>query len=436
MKRSACLLSLLSLMSVLTGACAKDPESDSDTNTNTTLTGGIMTLPTASASEGDSSSASGTTAGTTSDGSATGTASEPTGAPTSGNTTIDVGNCGEAVVDIPIVTPSVMLVLDKSGSMVADPGGFWDHDQDPMTPTITRWNSLYSVVDLIVNNFNNSMNLGAVLFPAKTATSSYSEAACVVGGAPDVPIAGMNAAKILGAIPGALTDATVMKGGTPATKGLKVAITELEGAPAEQPKFMIFVTDGAANCQEDAPDTTTLFEMYDDNVATTVAAAAAMGIKTYVVGIDISQVVSGAAKDGNPDNTNTYEKLNLVAEAGGVPRPGDEKFFNTTNQDELQSALQMISMQILSCVIELDPTPFYPDNVEVNGFREGQPVADPKQPKVPITDCENQDGWMYLPKIDPNDPDELTRIELCGQVCSDFQMSGQVDIQYRCPDQG
>jgi threonyl-tRNA synthetase len=43
---------------------------------------------------------------------------------------------------------------------------------------------------------------------------------------------------------------------------------------------------------------------------------------------------------------------------------------------------------------------------------------------------------MYLPKIDPNDPDELTRIELCGQVCSDFQMSGQVDIQYRCPDQG
>jgi hypothetical protein len=254
--------------------------------------------------------------------------------------------------------------------------------------------------------------------------------------APDVPIAGMNAAKILGAIPGALTDATVMKGGTPATKGLKVAITELEGAPAEQPKFMIFVTDGAANCQEDAPDTTTLFEMYDDNVATTVAAAAAMGIKTYVVGIDISQVVSGAAKDGNPDNTNTYEKLNLVAEAGGVPRPGDEKFFNTTNQDELQSALQMISMQILSCVIELDPTPKYPDNVEVNGFREGQPVADPKQPKVPITDCANQDGWMYLPKIDPNDPDELTRIELCGQVCSDFQMSGQVDIQYRCPDQG
>ena len=85
---------------------------------------------------------------------------------------------------------------------------------------------------------------------------------------------------------------------------------------------------------------------------------------------------------------------------------------------------------------ELDPTPFYPDDVEVNGFREGQPVADPKLLKVPITDCASEDGWMYLPKIDPNDPDELMRIELCGQVCTDFQMSGKVDIQYRCPDQG
>ena len=56
---------------------------------------------------------------------------------------------------------------------------------------------------------------------------------------------GQNAAKILGAIPGALTDATMMKGGTPATKGLKVGIAELGAAPADQPKFMIFVTDAA-----------------------------------------------------------------------------------------------------------------------------------------------------------------------------------------------
>jgi hypothetical protein len=348
--------------------------------------------------------------------------SEPTMGSTGGNTTFDPNDCGMAVVDIPIVTPSVMLVLDKSGSMVADPGGFWDHDNDPNTPAITRWNSLYTVVDLIVNNFNGSMNLGAVLFPSKAATSSYSEAACVVSAAPEVPIGPMNAATILGAIPGALTDATMMKGGTPATKGLKLAINELVAAPNDQPKFMIFVTDGAANCQENAPDTTTLFEVYDDKVATTVADALAMGIKTYVVGIDISQEVSGAAKDGNPDNTNTYEKLNLVADAGGVPRPGDEKFYNTTNQNELQAALDMISMQILSCTIDLNPLPKYPKNVEVSPYGN-----------VQVMDCMTEDGWHYLPQVNPDDP---LQVELCGKACSDFQMTGKLDIQYRCPISG
>jgi len=422
MKRSACLLSLLS---ALAGACT-EPKSDPDTATanNTMTSNGSITLTTLPTTDDSSATV---TATDVTDGSATANMSEPTGGSTMGGTTMmfDPDDCGEAVVNIPIVTPSVMLVLDKSGSMVADPGGFWDHDNDPNTPSITRWNSLYSVVDLIVNNFNNSMNLGAVLFPSKTATSNYSEAACVVSAAAEVPIAGMNAAKILGAIPGALTDATMMKGGTPATKGLKVAITELGAAPAEQPKFMVFVTDGAANCQENAPDTTTLFEVYDDKVATTVADALAMGIKTYVVGIDISQEVSGAAKDGNPDNTNTYEKLNAVADAGGVARPGAEKFYNTTNQDELQAALDMISMQILSCVIELDPTPKYPEAVEVTPFGPFQ-----------VADCATEDGWMFLPKLDPNDPNEKLRVELCGTACSEFQMTGKVDIQYRCPQSG
>jgi hypothetical protein len=165
--------------------------------------------------------------------------------------------------------------------------------------------------------------------------------------------------------------------------------------------------------------------MYDDNVATTVAAdALAMGIKTYVVGIDISQVVSGAAKDGNPDNTNTYEKLNLVAEAGGVPRPGDEKFYNTTNQDELQSALEYD----LDADLELrrsisSPTPVYPDFVEVVPYGKKQ-----------VTDCMTEDGWMYLPE-DPMKPGVL-RIELCGKACSDFQMSGDLDVEYRCPQSG
>jgi hypothetical protein len=281
------------------------------------------------------------------------------------------------------------------------------------------------VTDLIANGFNGSMNMGMVLFPSKTAKADYSEIACVVNATPEVPVGPSNAANIIAAIPSATADKTVIQGGTPATKGIKTAVAELEKAPADQPKFMILVTDGAANCQENAPDTTTLFEQYDAALATTIAEAAAAGIKTYVVGIDISQEVSPVKKEGNPDGVNTYEKLNEVATAGGVPRPGDEKFFNTTNQEELQAALEMISMQILSCTIDLSPAPVYLDYVEVS--------VQEKYGKVQVTDCATEDGWQYVPQGDPADP---VRIELCGKACSDFQMTGMIDIQYRCPNSG
>lgn len=440
MKRSACLLTLMSLVS---GACGDDGKGNdgSDSNTTNPTTGGIML--TISASGTETMAEGGDPTGMTGDA----TSNTPTMStePTmGGNTTFDPNDCGESVVNIPIVTPSVMLVLDKSGSMVSAATGFWDHDADDAnddgiadadpnmmqaaTPKITRWNSLWTVVELIVTGFNGSMNMGAILFPSKSAESEYGEVACIVNSEPEVPIGAMNAEAIIAAIPPATAGDKVIQGGTPATRGVKTAIKELEGAPADQPKFMILVTDGAANCQENAPDNTVLFEMYDEALAPTIQAAADAGIKTYVVGIDISQNVSGATKDGNPDNTNTYERLNQVAIAGGVPRAGDEKFFNTTNQEELEMALQMISMQILSCTLDLDPSPVYLDYVEVTVKEE--------YGKDQVKDCATEDGWQYVPKMDPNDPNEPVRIELCGAACSDFQKSGMIDIQYRCPNSG
>jgi Mg-chelatase subunit ChlD len=454
MKRSACLLSLMSLLTGglaagLAGGCGDDGKgsgeesaSESASNSNSNTMSSISISASASATE-TASATDGTASASVSDGSSTaavpteGTASEPTG----GNTTFDPNDCGESVVNIPIVTPSVMLVLDKSGSMVATPGGFWDHDADdanddmikdsdpmmlePATPKITRWESLWSVVDLIANGFNGSMNMGMILFPSKAAKADYSAVACVVNAEPEVKVGVENAAAIIAAIPPAKADKTVIQGGTPATKGVVAAVAELETAPADQPKFMILVTDGAANCPADAADNTALFEVYDEGLSAALADALTKGIKTYVVGIDISQEVSGTTKDGNPDSTNTYEKLNGVAEAGGVPRPGAEKFYNTTNQDELQAALDMISMQILSCTIDLSPSPVYLDYVEV--------TVKEKYGKLQVTDCATEDGWRYVEQVNPDDP---VRIELCGAACSDFQMSGMIDIQYRCPNSG
>lgn len=430
MKRRALFLSLVA--AGLSG-CGDDGKQVDTTGSTNSMTGIVtLTTPMTEATSGSASDPTTESVPTTTLG-----MSSESG---EGSTTFDPNDCGEAQVNIPVVTPSVMLVLDKSGSMVTadNEKGYWDHDGDdadndgiqdadmvsPATPKITRWKSLYSVVDFITTTFENSMNLGAVLFPSKMAVGDYNPNACLVSASPEVTIAPMNGAAILAAIPGADETAATIKGGTPATKGVKVALAELATIQDGQPQFIILVTDGAANCREDAADNGQLFEVYDENLPAVVADAfTSLSIPTYVVGIAIKDETTPTANDGNPDDTNTNTKLNELADAGGRPRAGATKFYDTQNQVELQMALEEISMQILSCTIALDPLPKYPDyvEVEVNGVEYGSKK---------VTTCDgSEDGWMYT-------SEEKNEIILCGAACAGFQTSGALDAQYRCPNSG
>lgn len=388
------------------------------------------TLETTSSSQPGTTSGEPETTGTSS------TTDIATDAGVSSTTGPDPDACMDTKPGVSFVKPSVILLLDKSGSMVSNLSGFWDHDADDVdedgvkdsdpnmaaTPEVTRWNSLWRVIDAQTHGFDGSTNMGMVLYPAKTAQNSYSEAACVVNGTPDVQVGSMHALEIVASIPGPNADSTAIQGGTPTTRGIKAALAGLADVPGDQPKFMVLITDGAANCQEMAPDNTTLFEVYDEDLAPTVAAAAAVGIKTHVVGIEISQSTSGVTKDGNPDNTNSYERLNEVAIAGGVPRAGQDKFFNVADEAQLQSAVGTALTQITGCTLGLDPSPVHPGQVEV--------TVKAAYGSTQVGDCATESGWRYSPE---NDPDGPVEIELCGQACDDFHMSGMVDVTYRCP---
>ena len=337
-----------------------------------------------------------------------------------GECTFDPSDCGEAVIEIPITTPNVMLVLDKSGSMVANQ---WDGDADPNTPDVTRWYSLFNVVEFIATEFNNSMNLGMVLYPSKKAKSEYNINACLVEATPDVPTAPTNGPTILASMPPENATSAQIAGGTPARAGMITAIDHLSGIMDGLPQFMILVTDGAANCSLEAADENARFEVYDDALTQVVADAATNGIPTFVVGIDIQDVTSEAKQDGNPDSTNTFQKLNELAVAGGVPKNDpNEQFYNSQNQIELQDALTAIAQQVLPCVIDLNPVPKYPKFVEVTV--DGVPYG-AKQ----VTDCASEDGWKFV-------DDTYMQIQLCGQACADFQGSGSLDAQYKCPGSG
>ncbi len=407
-------LSLALLALAVPAGCGGGSSNESG-ETGDTGESGIITV---SGSQGPSTQ--GDTENDTSSGQADSTDS------TDSSSTSGEPNCGEVDFALVAVPPNVVLVLDKSGSMVSDNDndddgemdGFWDHDADPSTSSISRWNSLYNVVEFVVDNFDAQINFGGVLFPSSDATGTSS--ACVVEDTPEIPVGPANGPAILAGIPGALD--IDLRGATPATAGIQTALDHLETLDPTVPQFLILVTDGAANCSADFPAPPELFENFDTNLGTVVGAAfSEREIPTFVVGIDIVDATVGAGNDGIPE-ANTFVELNTIAEAGGRAKPGAEKFFNTANELELMAALGEIAGQVVSCVIPLDPLPVHPDFVEVE--IGGMTIER-------VEDCATEDGWVYANPEGPYDA-----LELCGTACEAYVTAGLVDATYACPPAG
>jgi len=331
----------------------------------------------------------------------------------------DPAHCGEKVLNVPIAA-NMVLLIDKSGSMVSNS---WDDDNDPNTPEVTRWHSLHKVVEYIASTFDTSINLGLHFFPSLQAQSKYDAAACVVASEPEVFAAADNAETILAKLPPpqALSE---IAGATPLRKGLITAIAHLKTLDDDLPKFITIITDGGANCSpegENPLDTNLLFETYDQAVHQVVADAYTLDeIGVFVVGIDILNATSPQKDNGDPDNTNVFDKLNELALAGGYPKDHPfERFYNTINLLDLQASLTTIATQILPCTIPLDPPPKYPDLLELNIVGIQYPAA------LPLPVCIG-DGWFF------SEPD-YSQITLCGAACTNFRTSGVITAQSKCP---
>jgi hypothetical protein len=231
------------------------------------------------------------------------------------------------------VPPNVMLVLDKSRSMV---NYTWDHDGSPQTTEVTRWASLHATVDSITSQYQDGMHMGLSLFPAVEADQSYG-GACLVHDTPEVGVALGNAAAIMAAIPAA--ESMAIYGATPAAAGIATALAHLESLDDGLPAAMILVTDGAANCGLGA-EGLDRFDQYDEDLPLLVADAwERAGIPTYVIGIDIEEV-------SEHPFTTPREKLDEVAQLGGVPQPGEVGFYDASSAEALMAALDDIAASV------------------------------------------------------------------------------------------
>ena len=423
MNRSMFTCLTLPLALALSG-CTTDDGTTTDTDVvDSNETSGITTMPTTSPPTTDDPATDTDTDTDTASGDGDGDSGGD------GDGEAETGpDCGSVSIVPEYVPPNVMLVVDASGSMVAQS---WDHDLDPNTDDITRWSSLYGVVDSVMSNFSATMYSGVQRFPSEAACDPdpcYNITSCDVEPNPEVSIALDNGDAILAAIPGANADGTSIEGGTPAAEGIRSAVNHLMGQQQGSGNYILLVTDGAANCDTQLPFPDYI-EFYDETLPTTVEEAYQdQGITTFVVGIDIVDMLVGDGVDGSPE-ANPFERLNDVAVAGGAPKNGgmdDEKFFNSTNQDELLTALDLILDEVTDCTIDLTMT------------EEGPP--DPAQiPYVSFTsdgvevpyveDCENEDGWTWI--------EQGLILTFCGSYCEDFKQGTAVfDGEYGCPPAG
>ncbi|MCA9706407.1 MAG: VWA domain-containing protein [Myxococcales bacterium] len=324
-----------------------------------------------------------------------------------------VPGCGASTFMLEHQPTNVVLVLDKSYSMV-DPANYWDHDNDPTTPVTTRWHSLYDSVQFIVDEFDDGLNFGAVLFPAVDVPDNEPETACWVELEPDAPVMPAGGAAVMASLPG--PEAEDLYGGTPASEGISTALNHLRSLDPVLPRAMILVTDGAANCLAGTSDDA-VFNLYDENLPVLVAEAfEEEDIPTYVVGIDIIDGIATYPQD------NPFVRLNEVAIAGGFPQPGAEKFHNAQDEEELRSAISQITSQI-GCVIPLDMAPEEPDLLSI--FIDGD--------EIPFVEsCDVSDlGWHYTHPEGPYD-----EIELCAEACDALHNVGTLAAQYNCPPVG
>jgi hypothetical protein len=389
-------------------ACA-----DNGSNGSATLGGSIGTTAEATASdtaEDDGAEQGDESSSTTADSDSMGDESTSTGGDGDSESSTTAPACEQEGFAFELVPtpPNVMLVLDKSRSMT----NLWDHDADATTAEISRWNSLHNVVEFVTSEFSDSINFGAILFPAAEAwlDEPVNQYSCLVHDEPEVAIGTNTGPAILAAIPAA--DDFAISGGTPASAGLGHSIAYLQTLPADQPRAILLITDGAANCSPDEAPEDTLF-VYDDAVPALVGDAWANdAIPTYVVGINILDEL------GTKPAVNPYEALSAVADAGGVPATGNDRFYNAFNEIELAAALEVVANRI-ECTVTLPEEPEHPDYVEVTV--DGQNWG-------AVADCTTGNGWAYTNAAGP-----FNAIQLCGGACEALQGGATVNVEYKCP---
>jgi hypothetical protein len=263
----------------------------------------------------------------------------------------ETGNCGSQLVDLNPQPADLVLVLDRSGSMLEN---LRDRSSGRF---VQKWAEVVGALDSVIGTTQKGAAWGLQLYPMPDG--------CAVADGLNVPVATENHRALLNEIRN--NPAVEGTGATPTQLAVRRAVAELLARPSAGSKYLVLATDGEPSCRPGA-------SARDEDRAGAVQAVAdaqAAGVGVFVVGI--------ATEDSAAHAT-----LNEMAERGGRARGDLTRYYPVGSGRDLVWALESITGQIFSCSFPLDAPPPAPDNVllEIDGHR------------VP-RDLTHQDGWDY-----------------------------------------
>jgi hypothetical protein len=213
-----------------------------------------------------------------------------------------VQSCGSLNINAVPNAPEVLIVLDRSGSMIGNGS------------KTLRWEPSVSAVKKITKELEQQMQFGLMVFPQPLADVANVCAPGVL----NVPPALGNATKIASTVD---SSAPTWNSATPTAAALQTALETIGAAETcadcvAPMKYVLLVTDGAPNCGSDKHTDTRAADVTECNGK--LDALKNQGVLTYVIGYDTTVAKNpslAATMDGFAMHGGTGKQLPVEDEA-------------------------------------------------------------------------------------------------------------------------
>ncbi|MEB2311914.1 MAG: VWA domain-containing protein [Sorangiineae bacterium] len=346
------------------------------------------------------------------------------------------GGCEQTNIASSLVPANILFVVDRSGSMncnlPADGQSTADCETHPTKRDVSKpskWELTKPALQAAITalSVGGTTSVGLSTFPNEGTN-------CSPPTAPNVTVKPLDAAWASSV--NAYLDVVSAGGQTPIIGASVYGYKYMHEKAFTGNKFIVLLTDGFETC---APSQVPGFIDSDPSAcaaspaACPVAHAAAVGIRTFVIGVPGSEdgraVLSQMAYvGGTPRDPSCAHTANPPAAGSAGSDAGDCHYDMTDPSVDfataLSDALAKISGSVLSCEVDV------PANPSGGAFDYGKANVTIDNNFVSPTGAQgacapSADGWQYN--------DDRSKILLCGAACDSAKTGGSIKVVYGCP---